>query len=74
MELITINKHVKTDGQFEYYYNDRSGKWEPGYYDGRKFIWKRTRTYSARHSKLLQMPDGTKAFCRLSRYTYREYT
>lgn len=67
--LIAVNKHCMTDGTREYYKNSR-GEWRPGSYDGKNFIWARTRKYAARR-RTYQVGDETMSV-RLTRYTSRE--
>lgn len=67
--LVKVNKHCMTDGTKEYYRNER-GDWRPGHYDGRRFIWDRTRRYSAR--KRTYEVNGRMVDVRLTRYTIKE--
>lgn len=71
MELTKVNKHVMTDGTNEYYQTEK-GKWMPGSYDGKKFVWKSTAKYAARR-RTFDMPDGTKKTVTLTKYTYEKF-
>lgn len=67
MALVPVNKHVMTDGTYDYY-RDKRGEWKPGYYDGRIFWWIRTRKFSARH-RTYKAPERGAFTVRVTRYT-----
>ena len=69
----TGNKHVMMDEHGTEYYQHtegvQKGKWAPGTYDGRKFVWTSTRKYYAR-KRLFEMADGSTKWVVLTKYTY----